>query len=79
MSPLVHGRAVTLQLKRNKVKFDSYLILNSTIIDEHVTLWGPTLKPGSQDSFEGRLAIIKNELVVRRDQIYKDEQKAQRA
>ena len=43
-----------------------------SIIDEHVSQWLPTLNQSSSDSFEGRLSIIRNELVIRRDQLYKE-------
>jgi hypothetical protein len=52
---------------------------NSNLIDEHVEGWIRSIPHGHKDSFEGRLAIIKNELVVKREQIYREQQKSQRA
>ena len=40
-------------------------------------MWQSSLPTSNQDSFEGRLQIIKNELVIKREQIYKDQQKSQ--
>jgi hypothetical protein len=42
------------------------------LIEEHVENWIKYIPQGLKDSFEGRLAIIKNELVVKREQIYRD-------
>jgi len=43
------------------------------LIEEHVDGWIKSLPMGQKDSFEGRLAIIKNELVVKREQIYREQ------
>lgn len=40
--------------------------------------WQPHLDAGSSESFEGRLQLIRNELVIKRDQIFKEQQRSQR-
>jgi len=42
------------------------------IINEHVGKWQPQLTQGSVESFEGRLSIIRQELVVKREALYKE-------
>jgi len=50
----------------------------SNIIEEHVALWKPTLTTANTESFEGRLALIKSELVVKREQIFREQQNSQK-
>lgn len=45
----------------------------SQIIDEHASMWRPFLLPNNQESFEGRLSLIKNELVVKREKIFEEQ------